>query len=437
MTESSSTIKKIIKETVVSSTSHGLPNIAQSETLILKIFWIIVTLLSSGFCALYIVLNVISFYQYEVTTRTRIRYDLDTIFPSVTFCSDNYFPSEYGQTFEKEKLNEYNTLKDQIYYKPHYPIQAALKFSKNLTIFKKFGYSLKELVEYADFNFVYVNYETSFKHVLLPRFGNCFTFNPGFYENGTNRDPSRSFKAGYESGFKLYSKTSSYGSSGVVYVHDFGSSPLTTYPIFVHPGQVTNIILKRTKMTQIPKPYSKCDPDTDDPNKYNSDLFKFLHNSKFKYSQKLCLDLCFHEFLLKNCSCYFFYLTQFANGNPCLTESGYECNIKFWQIFTERDYLNKFCLPRCPLECESMSFISLTSIELAGYTSPVIRVYFEDFGVTEIEENEAMDSVTLISNIGGILGLFLGVSFLSFFEIFALILKCLLESFKNQIKETS
>ena len=48
-----------------------------------------------------------------------------------------------------------------------------------------------------------------------------------------------------------------------------------------------------------------------------------------------------------------------------------------------------------------------------------VTVFLEDYVVTEIEEAAVMDIAFLLSNIGGIAGLFLGVSFLSFIEILA------------------
>ena len=57
-----------------------------------------------------------------------------------------------------------------------------------------------------------------------------------------------------------------------------------------------------------------------------------------------------------------------------------------------------------------------------------VRIYFENFLVTYIEESPVISKTSLISNLGGILGLFIGISILSFVEIFDLFLKF---SFRN------
>jgi hypothetical protein len=64
----------------------------------------------------------------------------------------------------------------------------------------------------------------------------------------------------------------------------------------------------------------------------------------------------------------------------------------------------------------------------------VVNMFYEDFSVTEIEETPVMDVVTLLSNIGGVAGLFLGVSLLSFFEMFAFLLKAIQIAASKQAK---
>ena len=53
-------------------------------------------------------------------------------------------------------------------------------------------------------------------------------------------------------------------------------------------------------------------------------------------------------------------------------------------------------------------------------------VYYEELKYTLITENPSMTIVDLVSNVGGILGVFTGISFLSFIEIFELIFDCLI-----------
>jgi hypothetical protein len=52
-----------------------------------------------------------------------------------------------------------------------------------------------------------------------------------------------------------------------------------------------------------------------------------------------------------------------------------------------------------------------------------VYVYYEDLKYTLISQSPKTDTLSLISNIGGILGLLLGISFLSFIEILEIIIE--------------
>jgi amiloride-sensitive sodium channel subunit alpha/amiloride-sensitive sodium channel subunit gamma len=110
--------------------------------------------------------------------------------------------------------------------------------------------------------------------------------------------------------------------------------------------------------------------------------------------------------------------------------------------------VRKFCGDECPLECDSITYNLYTSA--ADYPSRIyadslmknavikskfasnpsdltfdslkrhmahISVFYNDLGYELYSELEKTDLVDLIASIGGTLGLFLGMSFLSFVEI--------------------
>ena len=59
------------------------------------------------------------------------------------------------------------------------------------------------------------------------------------------------------------------------------------------------------------------------------------------------------------------------------------------------------------------------------------NVYYESLSYTITTESRAMDIVALLSNIGGTLGLFLGVSVLTAVELIDVLLQAILISIKN------
>lgn len=122
-------------------------------------------------------------------------------------------------------------------------------------------------------------------------------------------------------------------------------------------------------------------------------------------------------------------------------------------VFFSND-IQQLCQSRCPLECESIKYNMYSSesdYPSKAYASllmqnPLIRskyasnpsdltydslkrnlvqisVYYGDLGYQKFEELEKTRVGDLISRIGGTLGLFLGMSFLSFVEIIDILLQ--------------
>lgn len=134
-----------------------------------------------------------------------------------------------------------------------------------------------------------------------------------------------------------------------------------------------------------------------------------------------------------------------------LTEKQYMCLNDVHQDFKEREAKFK-CEEVCPLECSSVdftyekssagfpspsfleNFLDNSDIEKLLDTSEVtmelirqsflsLHVQFEDMVYTSITEQENLTVIDLIANIGGTLGLFIGISFLSFLEMVEILIK--------------
>lgn len=55
-------IKNLFSEWCQSSTSHGIPNIARTDNLAIRLMWIIAFLCSSGYCCLLLIQTFIEFF---------------------------------------------------------------------------------------------------------------------------------------------------------------------------------------------------------------------------------------------------------------------------------------------------------------------------------------------------------------------------------------
>lgn len=63
----------------------------------------------------------------------------------------------------------------------------------------------------------------------------------------------------------------------------------------------------------------------------------------------------------------------------------------------------------------------------------LVNIYYDEIKYTVMEESPAMEIIDLIANVGGTLGLFLGVSFLSFAEIAELIFEIIVITLRKLV----
>jgi hypothetical protein len=212
----------------------------------------------------------------------------------------------------------------------------------------------------------------------------------------------------------------------------------------------TSIALKREFKSTLPQPYSDC---VVDQGKYNffdtsSDLFNKIKSSPYDYTQSFCLQQCMQQYLIEKCSCGFApFWTKEIFPNVCDNSNQTKCTIYIYlNDYIPNDISTNYCLPKCPKECNSTQITATTtSYELIGngyvgyikgnaelssdfintsittetVRNSMVRVYvnYDSLSYTQSEETPQIDMISLIANIGGNLGLFLGVSLFSVWEI--------------------
>jgi hypothetical protein len=171
----------------------------------------------------------------------------------------------------------------------------------------------------------------------------------------------------------------------------------------------------------------------------------------------LCYLACYNIiYLVQKCNCYDPSLPNWSilkSTQPCLSFFDSLCAQQAYFYFFSHD-VKKVCQNECPLECNSVDYA--TSVSYASYPSKVygsilaknpqlqakfisgsnasaidfndlketlvaFNVYYDDLSYKSFIELEKTSLVDLVASIGGTLGLFLGMSFLSFVELIDLL----------------
>lgn len=193
-----------------------------------------------------------------------------------------------------------------------------------------------------------------------------------------------------------------------------------------------------------------------------------ISNIKYSYTQSDCITYCLGRELYK----FINQTNKIGNFRNVMAHLNRSYNISFEDMFKYLHTvdINKICLPNCPLECDKIDYEIFNShSELnenlfddyrndlyyrkfsnnmilnqpnASKDMVYVNIYFLNSQFTRITQLPKREYFDLISSIGGIIGIFMGISFLSFFELVEFVLEILIMFFSlnnkvnNRKKET-
>jgi hypothetical protein len=435
----------LLKESINLSNIDVLNKIFEYEQIWRKLLWLLILLILTGLTCWLLLLNCISYFDYDVISKIEILNERPSNFPVVTICDNNPFTTLYAQGL----LNFFNiiNLNSNISYNEAYvginyafndaKIHAKANYDENVQ--KKLGFPF-ESIHSCYFNSRPCNMSNDFEWIYSYEHGNCWQFN--------SQSEKQTYFEGEENGLKMEiwplvnsNKYPVVFSTGLVlFVHNRSTSavPPLSERIYIRPGKKSRIGVERIFSSNQPKPYSDC---TQDFNDFNTDIYRFILNrSSFAVYRRVdCLDLCRQKIIIQNCGCYFAkYDKLYSSLVPCLNVSQRECLSLYDSNFTIENW-NK-CLRECPLECDSVKYrVKVSSLIYpsqqeylsnpfmtnkmnATYKefkqiSYAINVFYSSMQYTKITQTPRMLLFDLFSLIGGALGVFMGMSVFHLIEL--------------------
>jgi len=400
-------IKQKISSILEVSSFHGLPNIVRAKKAIIIIMWIIVTFLSTCAGAYFIIDDIIDFFKYNTVTTLQEVCEQQSQFPTISICG---YPS-------------LNMSIDKLFLRVRFDRIDETNLSK---IFEEFNDNV---------------------------YGKCFRYNSGRNLYNETYDFLNATKSGKPNNLKMnffLDIPDSYDYSEILFfIHNHSSLPydMDNGGYYLKAGSWNYFEIEREFYSFLGEPYNDCLKDISSFT-LNKTLIDFIIKSNRIYSQDYCYNLCSYLYALEesNCSC-----------NSNLTNFDIDClriNMDIFESQTKKcisAYLKDFrkqsqyekCPQYCPLECDSMNYIINTYNEQLPVTGNislraksdvglfnfstyeevnkhfiVLYIYYKNLNYKFISQNPKTEMFNFISNIGGLLGVFLGISFLSFIEIF-------------------
>ena len=187
-------------------------------------------------------------------------------------------------------------------------------------------------------------------------------------------------------------------------------------------------------ITRLPKPYPEECID-----QWPSALIGRLTQNA-TYSQQACLKICLQRTIQRRCNCQSAMLPQLELNSTlkiCDTRRRVTRSCVEEVMFRAEDKVND-CL--CPPRCQVVNYDKTVSMARwptredrvtfdRGKTNinfqnlAKVTVYFQTMTCQEVTQEKAYTTAKLFSSLGGILGMYVGFSFLSLFEILEVIVR--------------
>jgi hypothetical protein len=205
----------------------------------------------------------------------------------------------------------------------------------------------------------------------------------------------------------------------------------------------TYLSISRDFVKRLENPYGDCLRDF---SQISSSFYNAFVEVNRTYRQKDCFDMIIQQFIVNECKCNINFIPKMNKSvNYCNTVSEIECGLASFGSISKNFIDDNIYL--CPPECDTIDIKSSmstthpfnpTSIENLRNHSVVqsyypkelnisyeelansivsLTIYYNELRYVEIVEIPDYTILNLISNIGGTLSLFLGISLLTFIEI--------------------
>jgi hypothetical protein len=436
------------------STSHGIPNIFKPTRAPIRVLWTVCFLAALTTCSFMIFLSITDYYSYDVVTKYETVSEIPSPFPAVSICNVNPLTTQEAvnlteffleSEFNLPNLSDYAlTPNDNIFLYwanklsmvnaiiPDYGEENRLKLGSSGSIISS---SFNGLYEYDFVSYFDINY------------GNCFRFNSGKNSTGHKVPIKFSYKPGIQSGLNviMYLPASvnryswAFNEGLRIFLHNSSLEPSEADAVDISPGKQTNIAIKRTFAYKQPDPYSSCINLAN----FDSALYRSFKESSKIYRQRDCIDLCIQQRIIKNCSCYDLNYRRLFNSSPCRTRATISCAETQYFEFVSNEISHE-CLDQCPLECDSVSyeltlsssdfpsrfvyeryksFFPMSEYELFKKMSVSVNIYYPSLEYSKLTELPKTSVIDLFSSIGGTLGLYIGISFLSLIELVEIVME--------------
>ncbi|KAF7636549.1 hypothetical protein Mgra_00003938 [Meloidogyne graminicola] len=302
------------------------------------------------------------------------------------------------------------------------------------------SYQIDELILKCSFNQHDCDIKRDFKLHNTAQYGNCFTFN-------WNRDARiTAHRAGANFGLRVlvYANVSDYLPTTEaigfrIIVHDKWTFPFVdAFGENAPTGMLSSYGVRMKKFFRLEHPYGHCRTGNQLPDGY-------IYTG-YNYSVEGCHRSCLQQEIIRICGCADPTLPIPLGAQQCGVneQNARECirTIQDQKLMAEERL--DFC--KCPLPCNEIGYELTYSaarwpsgtarimecessdefcLEKYRINAALIQVFYEEFNYQTLTESAAYSLTSLIADLGGLSGLWIGISIVSILEVVQLIWFCM------------
>lgn len=403
---------EVVGEWASTTTIHGLPHVFefQNYNRLKRAIWAFLLLASFTIMTIILVQVIIAYREYEITVSSHVEYPESMPFPQVTICNANAIDTHYAnQTGIWEPVNE-----DEL-------IQVSQK--------------LDEFIFYTSFKEYEQENTTKVWESEVTPYGRCWTFS----EDQLEETDGVIFRPGTYGGLEVFADIEQFtypeeteAAGLLVFVRQHGV-PITQQlsHVLVPPGTVSSVVISRTRFErETDAPWSHC------------------HSSAPEYTQQTCRAQCFNAATVGACGCRNWGDTVHQDLDFCTLAD--DCYVPSDRDILKGcdeddddcpDYLRKMhednlceChKPPCREESYDLTTSNLAISEAIRESLEAelgwgddyfqnnfvgVRINYDKIREDILSESKAQTFLQLLGTLGGNMGLFAGISFLSMIELF-------------------
>ena len=412
---------------VAQSTLHGLHYIFEKRPAPQRCIWLILQTTMFALFFWQTLTLTLDYLEYNVTSTTEFVTEQESKFPAVTLCNFN--------KYRKSVINRTDFHEVLLIKNPLYPSKVVVNWTKYANVndlnMKEFIHKAGHQMEYNQTTKKGMLYRctwrgdvlnhTAFTPVLTDM-GLCYTFNSG--KNMTIRkvdSPGSNFGLHLRMSVEQaeYIGNLAFSAGLRIRIHDPDEPPLVSSLGFaVMPGSHVFASITRRRTISLKHPYkTKCKDQK-------------LPGIK-AYTVAACHEHCKKKYIAKECKCEAFYMKD-TDYDQCNVQQYFDCVVRLEEQFSSTSMRN--C--KCTEPCDTMKYHAYLSYgafpseeaakEYSNNSEKMKRsfrknllamdIFFEELNYNIIRQVPAYSLQSILGEIGGLMGLFLGASILTVFE---------------------